>query len=149
MLPLVSRFEEDPGWLRRLSPEDRAAIDHRMWVEGRLKVFPCAAAASRASRCGRRWSAARGPARPARHSRRDVKAVHGDLHVLIDAGVLDKTERNHVVFVDGGPAAVVALAARGLLTLGAPNRPAAYPRLAPALRTRRSSSLLDAERGVR
>ena len=34
----------------------------------------------------------------ARRVGRDVKAVHGDVHALIDAGLLDKTEKNHVVF---------------------------------------------------
>jgi predicted transcriptional regulator len=34
----------------------------------------------------------------ARRVRRDVKAVHGDVHALIDAGLLDKTEKRHVVF---------------------------------------------------
>lgn len=34
----------------------------------------------------------------ARRVRRDVKAVHGDVHALIDSGLLDKTVRNHVVF---------------------------------------------------
>ena len=29
---------------------------------------------------------------------RDVKAVHGDVHALIDAGLLDKTAKNQVVF---------------------------------------------------
>jgi predicted transcriptional regulator len=34
----------------------------------------------------------------ARRVTRDVKAVHGDVHALIDAGVLDKTVNNQVVF---------------------------------------------------
>ena len=34
----------------------------------------------------------------ARRVGRDVKAVHGDVHALIDAGLLDKTEKNHIVF---------------------------------------------------
>ncbi len=34
----------------------------------------------------------------ARRVGRDVKAVHGDVHALIDAGLLDKTESNRVVF---------------------------------------------------
>lgn len=29
---------------------------------------------------------------------RDVKAVHGDIHALLDAGVLDRTEAGRVVF---------------------------------------------------
>jgi predicted transcriptional regulator len=34
----------------------------------------------------------------ARRVRRDVKAVHGDVHALLDAGILRKTEENLVVF---------------------------------------------------
>ena len=34
----------------------------------------------------------------ARRVARDVKAVHGDVHALIDAGLLDKTAKNEVVF---------------------------------------------------
>jgi predicted transcriptional regulator len=34
----------------------------------------------------------------ARRVARDVKAVHGDVHALIDAGLLDKTLNNQVVF---------------------------------------------------
>jgi predicted transcriptional regulator len=34
----------------------------------------------------------------ARRVDRDVKAVHGDVHALIDAGLLDKTAKNQVVF---------------------------------------------------
>ena len=31
---------------------------------------------------------------------RDVKAVHGDIHALLDAGVLDWTEDRRVIFPD-------------------------------------------------
>jgi predicted transcriptional regulator len=34
----------------------------------------------------------------ARRVGRDVKAVHGDVHALLDAGVLDKTEDGKIVF---------------------------------------------------
>jgi predicted transcriptional regulator len=34
----------------------------------------------------------------ARRVGRDVKAVHGDVHVLLDAGLLDKTEDSRIVF---------------------------------------------------
>ena len=34
----------------------------------------------------------------ARRVGRDVKAVHGDVHALIDAGLLDRTETNRIVF---------------------------------------------------
>ncbi|MGH9254077.1 MAG: transcriptional regulator [Vicinamibacterales bacterium] len=34
----------------------------------------------------------------ARRVARDVKAVHGDVHALIDAGLLERTEANRVAF---------------------------------------------------
>lgn len=34
----------------------------------------------------------------ARRVERDVKAVHGDVHALIDAGLLERTEANRVTF---------------------------------------------------
>jgi predicted transcriptional regulator len=34
----------------------------------------------------------------ARRVDRDVKAVHSDVHALIDAGLLQRTETNHVAF---------------------------------------------------
>ncbi len=48
-----------------------------------------------------------------------------------------------------GPPALVALAARGLLTLGGRNTPDLYPRLPRGLVSRRSSQLLTDERGTR
>ena len=34
----------------------------------------------------------------ARHAGRDVKAVHRDVHALLDAGVLDRTDDGRIVF---------------------------------------------------
>lgn len=34
----------------------------------------------------------------ARRIRRDVKAVHGDVHALLNAGLLQKTEKGQIVF---------------------------------------------------
>lgn len=34
----------------------------------------------------------------ARRVRRDVKAVHSDVHALLDAGVIDRTEDGRIVF---------------------------------------------------
>jgi predicted transcriptional regulator len=34
----------------------------------------------------------------ARHVGRDVKAVHGDIHALLDAGVLERTDEGRVIF---------------------------------------------------
>ena len=47
------------------------------------------------------------------------------------------------------PAGLVELANRGLLTLGAPNDPAAYPKLPRLLTPGRVTRLLDEERGPR
>jgi predicted transcriptional regulator len=33
-----------------------------------------------------------------RRVRRDVKAVHGDVHALLNAGILHKTENGRIVF---------------------------------------------------
>ncbi len=34
----------------------------------------------------------------ARRAGRDVKAIHGDVHALLDAGLLDKNEQGRIVF---------------------------------------------------
>jgi predicted transcriptional regulator len=34
----------------------------------------------------------------ARRAGRDVKAVHGDIHALLDAGILQKTEEGRILF---------------------------------------------------
>ena len=34
----------------------------------------------------------------ARRVKRDVKAVHGDVHALLDAGILQRTKNGFVVF---------------------------------------------------
>jgi predicted transcriptional regulator len=34
----------------------------------------------------------------ARRLKRDVKAVHGDVHALLDAGIIRKTDAGHIVF---------------------------------------------------
>ncbi len=38
--PLVDSMMDDPGWFRRLSQEEKDAVSHRLWAEGRLKVEP-------------------------------------------------------------------------------------------------------------
>ncbi|HET7034404.1 MAG TPA: FAD-dependent oxidoreductase [Thermomicrobiaceae bacterium] len=37
---LVDRMVREPGWYRRLPPQEQHAIDQRMWGEGRLKLEP-------------------------------------------------------------------------------------------------------------
>jgi len=73
--------------------------------------------------------------------------------------VVAVTDRGHVVAelrppgelppgsqIDG---ALVRLANRDLLVVGAPNRADIYPRLRPLLRTASAQQLLDADRGAR
>jgi cation diffusion facilitator CzcD-associated flavoprotein CzcO len=36
----VNDMLDDPGWFSRLSSEEQAAVNHRFWVEGRLKLEP-------------------------------------------------------------------------------------------------------------
>ena len=38
--PLVARMRTEPGWYRRLADDERRALDHRFWSEGRLKLEP-------------------------------------------------------------------------------------------------------------
>jgi len=38
--PLVDELARDPGWVSRLAPEERRALDHRFWCEGRQKLEP-------------------------------------------------------------------------------------------------------------
>jgi len=38
--PIVDNIAEDPGWFRRMSPEEKDAVNHRLWAEGRLKLEP-------------------------------------------------------------------------------------------------------------
>src|SRR5262249_25147919 len=38
--PLVDAMVGDPGWFRRLSQDEKDALGHRLWAEGRLKVEP-------------------------------------------------------------------------------------------------------------
>lgn len=38
--PLNDAMVDNPGWFRNLSPEEKEAVNHRFWAEGRLKVEP-------------------------------------------------------------------------------------------------------------
>ena len=42
--PIVDATVEDPGWFRRLTPEEKARVNQRFWAEGRLKLEPWLAA---------------------------------------------------------------------------------------------------------
>lgn len=38
--PLVGRMVTDPGWFRRISEDEQASIEKRLYAEGRLKIEP-------------------------------------------------------------------------------------------------------------
>jgi cation diffusion facilitator CzcD-associated flavoprotein CzcO len=38
--PIVETMASDPGWFRRLTPEEKELVGRRLWVEGRLKLEP-------------------------------------------------------------------------------------------------------------
>ncbi|MGR8999821.1 MAG: FAD-dependent oxidoreductase, partial [Gammaproteobacteria bacterium] len=38
--PLNDAMVDNPGWFRNLSPEEKEAVNHRFWAEGRLKIEP-------------------------------------------------------------------------------------------------------------
>jgi lysine/ornithine N-monooxygenase len=42
--PIVDAMVKDPSWFRRLTAEEKAQINQRMWAEGRLKLEPWLAA---------------------------------------------------------------------------------------------------------
>jgi thioredoxin reductase len=42
--PIVDAIVEDPGWFRRMTDEERAQVNQRLWAEGRLKLEPWLAA---------------------------------------------------------------------------------------------------------
>ena len=38
--PIVDGMVDDPGWFRRLTAEEQAQVNRRLWAEGRLKLEP-------------------------------------------------------------------------------------------------------------
>jgi hypothetical protein len=38
--PLVDRIAANPGWFRRLAPDEQEQVHRRLWAEGRLKLEP-------------------------------------------------------------------------------------------------------------
>jgi len=40
VIPVVDNIAEDPNWFRRLSEQEKNAVNHRLWSEGRLKIEP-------------------------------------------------------------------------------------------------------------
>lgn len=38
--PLVDNIADDPSWFRRMSQQEKDAVNHRLWAEGRLKLEP-------------------------------------------------------------------------------------------------------------
>ena len=40
VIPAVDNIAEDPNWFRRLSQQEKDAVNHKLWSEGRLKIEP-------------------------------------------------------------------------------------------------------------
>ena len=40
VIPAVDNIAEDPSWFRRLSQQEKDAVNHKLWSEGRLKIEP-------------------------------------------------------------------------------------------------------------
>ena len=81
-----------------------------------------------------------------------VRAVRTGEGVLVtDRGevVAELVQPGHRADEREGTSALVALARRGVITLGAPNDASMYPLLPPVLARRRAADLLDEERGAR
>jgi prevent-host-death family protein len=80
---------------------------------------------------------------------RKVRA--GEAVLVTDRGevVAELVPPGRAMTEGGVPSGLVALARRGLITLGAPNDPALYPELPPVLKRYTSKQLLDEERGSR
>jgi cation diffusion facilitator CzcD-associated flavoprotein CzcO len=38
--PLVDAMVDNPNWFRRLSEQEKGAVGHRLWAEGRMKIEP-------------------------------------------------------------------------------------------------------------
>ena len=50
VIPVVDNIAEDPNWFRRLSEQEKEAVNHKLWSEGRLKIEPWLAARLQADR---------------------------------------------------------------------------------------------------
>lgn len=102
--PLVSRFEEEPGWFRRLPQEERDAIGRRMWGEGRLKVEPWLEPRLRSPRV---------TIRPRTQVHGATVKAGGDVEVFLDTGAALSVDQ--IILATGYKPDVskVALLARG------------------------------------
>jgi hypothetical protein len=97
----------DPALRSLKRPRLQAAIDR--YGEGLFGRYTVIEEARFRSRPAKRWElikamAGQGPLTiraAARRVSRDVKAVHGDVHALLNAGLLDKTEDGRIVFPFG------------------------------------------------
>ncbi len=101
---LVERTESDPGWYRRLTPEQRAEVQRRFWTEGRLKLEPWLAGRIREVRV---WPESRVVAYE--------EAPDGALRVRLDGGAV--LEVDQVILATGYKVEVsrVPFLARGQL----------------------------------
>jgi prevent-host-death family protein len=149
---LLERAKIDAGTLLQVSTDGDAIVISP--VRARRRTAGVVAEAR-----GRYEAAApRQPGGVARVGLRELKAQLSEYVRRARAGtVVLVTDRGHVVaeLLPPGSAAarsdeaLVALARRGLLTLGAPNTPAAYPRMPRVLPPGSAKRLLDWVRGDR
>ncbi len=88
--PLVDRLPDDPGWFRRLSDDQRDAINRRFWEAGRMRLEPWLA--PRVVRDGIKL-----------HPRASLQAStvqpDGSLHVKLNTGIT--IEADHVILATG------------------------------------------------
>ena len=103
---LVGRMADDPGWYRRLGPDEKQQLNERFWAEGRLKLEP--------------WLARRIDYPNVRlHPHTEVRGADADssgIVVSLDNG--DVLTVDHVVFATGYEVdlARVPFLAKGLLS---------------------------------
>jgi thioredoxin reductase len=88
--PLVARFDQDPGWYRRLSPDEQEAVNHRLWAEGRLKVEPWLEARCRTNGITV-W--------PRTQVVSAVESHRGDIDVTLDNGAVISVDQ--IIFATG------------------------------------------------
>ncbi|HSR40951.1 MAG TPA: NAD(P)-binding domain-containing protein, partial [Longimicrobiales bacterium] len=106
VMPLVDRIPADPGWFRRLSDDEKEALNRRLWTEGRLKVEPWLGPRL-AHESVRLWPDSRIVA--------FALGADGDLDVTLDSG--SRLRVDHVVFATGYAVGIerIPLLARGNL----------------------------------
>ena len=88
--PLMDATEENPGWFRRLTQQQKDEINRRLWAEGRLKVEPWLKA---------RISNGRVKLWPQTRVAKCCELSNGDLAVSMDNG--QKITVDHIILATG------------------------------------------------